>query len=65
MPTEEKPKGQCFNCGAETTYRDYLGHRLVWVCDAAECEREMRDACGEADAMARERAEEDGFSRYA
>jgi hypothetical protein len=52
---------KCRYCGEQLTHVEAKYGR---VCSSDECQREDRDAEIERDEMARQAAQEDGYSRY-
>ena len=62
----KEPKMQhCFNCGEEIgIYVRYIGDEPE-CCGKAECLRELRHQMAAEMADRRDRADEDGYERYA
>lgn len=60
--------GRCSYCGEPGAHSELIGQCRVNVCDDSDCNRQfdddVRDAEREADAYARERAEQDNYERY-
>lgn len=59
-------RGSCFWCGAEVGSDDWdeIGDSRVWVCNEAECNRELRNEQRGAQEDRYYRAEQDEFMRY-
>lgn len=55
----------CFNCGEETEDYDELPNgQKLWVCNSSACTKELRSTAAQIDEEVRDRAREDGYSRY-
>lgn len=59
-------RGSCFWCGADVGAEDwdYVGQNRVWICNNAECNRELANEQRGAREERMLDAYEDDFARY-